>query len=245
MARMLVFYKEIGYPTNMRRERAVEIRAFDHDIGPIRVLIIDDCVILRQGIRLMLSKDDDFEVVGEADSEQSAIQLTKLLQPDIILLNNLFGKANGLNVAKQLLRSFPNIRIVLISGSDDESLLFDALRIGIYGYLHKTLSIEDVRKALRAAKRGERFLGKGQAITQLVAEFRRLIRENGRLCHGLSTLDVELVRLVSDGWSNKEIGEQLFWSEAQVKRKMQDIYRKLQVTDRAQAVAEALRQGLI
>ncbi|HEU5376393.1 MAG TPA: response regulator transcription factor [Ktedonobacteraceae bacterium] len=223
----------------------MEERAFDHDIGPIRVLIIDDCAILRQGIRLMLNKVDDFKVVGEADNEQSALQLIKVLQPDIILLNNLFGKANGLDVARQLLRSFPNIRIVLISGSDDKSLLFSALRIGVYGYVQKTLSIDDVLKAVRAAKRGERFLGKGQAITQVVMEFCRLTQEYGRLRLGLTALEVELVRLVSNGCSNKKIGEQLFWSEAQVKRKMQDIYRKLQVTDRAQAVAEAVRQGLI
>ena len=223
----------------------MEARAFDYDAIPIRVLIVDDCVILRQGIRLMLNKDNDFEVVGEAENEQSALRLTKMLHPDIVLLNNLLGTANGLNVAKQLLRSCPDVRIVLISGSDDESLLFHALRIGVYGYLQKTLSIEDVRKALRAAKRGERFLGKDQAITQLVMEFRRLTQEYSRLCRGLSALDIELVRLVSDGCSNKEIGEQLFWSEVQVKRKMQEIYRKLQVADRAQAVAEAMRQGLI
>lgn len=212
---------------------------------PIRVLLVDDCVILREGLRLMLHKHDDFEVVGEAENEQLALRLTRLLQPDTVLLNHLLGKANGLNVARQLLRSCPDVRIVLISGSDDESLLFHALRIGVYGYVHDTLSMEDVRKALRAAKRGERFLGTDQAITQLIVEFRRLTQEYGRLCRGLSALDVELVRLISDGCSNKKIGEQLFWSEVQVKRKMQDIYRKLQVADRAQAVAEAMRQGLI
>ena len=223
----------------------MEGRILDYDAVPIRVLIVDDCVILRQGICLLLNKDDDFKIVGEAENEQSALRLTKALQPDTVLLNNLFGKANGLNVAKQLLRSCPDVRIVLISGSDDESLLFHALRIGVYGYLHKTLSIGDVQKALRAAKRGERFLGKDQAITQLVMEFRRLTQENGRLCRGFTELDIDLVRLVSDGYSNREIGERLFWSEVQVKRKMQDIYRKLQVADRAQAVAEAMRLGLI
>lgn len=223
----------------------MEARVLDYDTFSISLLIVDDCAILRQGLRLLLRKDDDFEIVGEAESEQSALRLTKALQPDIVLLSTLLGTTNGLNVAKQLLRSCPDVRIVLISGSDDESLLFDALRIGVYGYLHKTLSIEDVRKALRAAKRGERFLGKDQAITQLVMEFRRLTQEYGRLCRGLTALDVELMRLVSDGYSNKEIGGRLFWSEVQVKRKMQDIYRKLQVADRAQAVAEAMRQGLI
>src|SRR5579863_6345523 len=107
----------------------MEGRALGYDAVPIRVLLVDDCVILRQGIRLLLNMDSDFEVVGEAENEQTALRLTKMLQPDTVLLNNLFGKAAGLNVAKQLLHSCPDARIVLISGSDDESLLFHALRI--------------------------------------------------------------------------------------------------------------------
>ncbi len=94
-------------------------------------------------------------------------------------------------------------------------------------------------------QRGERVLGESQAITQVVIEFHRLTKEQNRLCRGLSMREIELVRLAANGCTNKEIGKQLFWSEVQVKRKMQDVYRKLQVTDRAQAVAQALRQGLI
>jgi DNA-binding NarL/FixJ family response regulator len=94
-------------------------------------------------------------------------------------------------------------------------------------------------------RRGERILGESQAITQMVIEFRRLTTEQTRLYSGLSMAELELVQLVSKGYTNKEIGKQLFWSEIQVKRKMQNIYRKLQVTDRTQAVAEAIRQGLI
>jgi len=208
-------------------------------------MIVDDHVILRQGICVMLSEEGDFDVVGEAEQERAALLLATELQPDIALIDICLEAANGLDIAKQLLRSCPDIHIVLYGGSSNEKLLFDALRIGVHGFLQKTLSIDDLRRSLRAVQCGERVLGESQATTQVAIEFHRLTKEQNRLFRGLSTAEVELVRLVSNGCTNKEIGKQLFWSEIQVKRKMQDIYRKLQVTDRAHAVAEAMRHGLI
>jgi DNA-binding NarL/FixJ family response regulator len=223
----------------------METQMPEHGSVPIRVLIVADHVILRQGIRVMLQEEDDFEVVGETGTAKAVLPLTVELQPDIVLLDISMGTSNGLDVAKQLLLSSLSTRIVLFAGSDDEKLLLDALRVGVHGYLQKTASIDDLRKALRVVQRGEYVLSEPHAITQVVNEFQRLSKEHNRLSRGLSTKEIELVRLASKGCTNKEIGTQLYWSEVQVKRKMQDIYRKLQVTDRAQAVAEAMRQGLI
>jgi DNA-binding NarL/FixJ family response regulator len=211
----------------------------------IRILVVADHVILRQGIHMMLKEEDGFEVIGTAEDERAALALTTDLKPDIVLVDIGLEIGNGLAIAQQLLRSSPDSSIVLFAGPNDENLLFEALRIGVHGYLHKTLSIEDLRRALHSVQRGERVLGKSQAVTQVVIEFRRLSREQNRLKRGLTTMEIDLIRLASKGCTNKEIGKQHFWSEVQVKRKMQEIYRKLQVTDRAQAVAEAMRQGLI
>jgi len=213
--------------------------------APIRVLVVGDHVLLRQGIRVLLNEEQDFEVVGEADNEKVAVALTTELKPDIVLVDIALGTCGGLDVAKQLLRTSPETRLVLFAGSNDEQLLFDAVRVGVHGYLQKTLSIEDLRRALRAVKCGERVLGETQAVTQVVIEFHRLANEQNRLNWGLSTADIELVQLAAQGWTNKEIGKHMYWSEVQVKRKMQEVYRKLQVTDRAQAVAQAIRHGLI
>jgi DNA-binding NarL/FixJ family response regulator len=213
--------------------------------APIRVLVVDDHVILRQGIGVMLNQEDDFEVIGEAENERAAVSLTMELKPDIVLVDMFLETSSGLDIAKQLLRISPNTRIVLFAGSNDEKLLFEAIRVGVHGYLQKTLSIHDLQRALRAVHGGERVLGESQAVTQVVIEFHRLIKEQNRLNWGLDTKEIELMRLVSKGCTNREIGRQVYWSEVQVKRKMQDIYRKLQVTDRAQAVAEAMRHGLI
>jgi two-component system response regulator DevR len=211
----------------------------------IRVLVVADNVILRQGIHAMLDTEDDFEVVGEAEDEKTALALAMELQMDIILVDISLEATRRMDAIQQLLRSSPDIRVVLFAGSNDEQLLFDAIRIGVHGYLQRTLSIDDLRIALRAVQGGERVLGESQAITQVVCEFHRLAREQARLKRGLSTKEIEIISLASKGYTNKEIGNQLFWSEIQVKRKMQEIYRKLQVTDRAQAVAVAMRQGLI
>lgn len=230
---------------NQTRIEAMETQKAAHKNAPIRILVVDDHVILRQGIGVMLNQEDGFEVIGEAENERDALALTMELKPDIVLVDIFLETASGLDTAKQLLRISPNTRIVLFAGSNDEKLLFEAIRVGVHGYLQKTLSIDDLRRALHAVHCGERVLGESQAVTQVVIEFHRLTKEQNRLKWGLDMKEIELMRLVSKGCTNREIGRQVYWSEVQVKRKMQDIYRKLQVSDRAQAVAEAMRHGLI
>jgi DNA-binding NarL/FixJ family response regulator len=223
----------------------MEMQTSEPSSTPIRLLIVDDHAILRQGISLMVNEENDFEIVGEAGNGKAALSLAMELQPDIVLLDIFLGTSNGLDIAKQLLRSCPETRIVLFSGFDDEDFLFEAVRIGVHGFLKKTLSIDDLVSALRAVKQGERVLGEPRAITKVLEEFHQLTKVHNRLLFKLNTTEIELVRLASEGCTNREIGSKLYWSEVQVKRKMQDIYKKLEVTDRAQAVAEAMRNGLI
>jgi len=235
----------LQYLNQQARIEAMETHVVELKNAPIRIMVVDDHVILRQGIEMLLNQGDDFEVVGEAENEKVALSLNKELKPDIVLVDIALDHCSGMDIAKQLTRSSPGTRVVLYAGSNDEKQLFEAVRIGVHGYLQKTLSIDDLRRALRAVHCGERILGECRAITQKMIEFRRLAKEQNRLDWGLSSTEIECLQLASQGWTNKEIGKQLFWSEVQVKRKMQDIYRKLQVTDRAQAVAEGIRHGLI
>ncbi len=211
----------------------------------IRVLVVDDHEIVRKGLCTMLSEQEDFEVVGQAATGNAAVMLAKQLQPDIVLLDIFLGNANGLDIAQQLLRACPNIRIVIVTGMMDDGHLFRAMRLGVHGYLQKALPIDELLASLRSVYQGERVVGEPHAITQVLGEFERLTKEQERVRSGLSDIEIELVRLAAEGCSNKEIAARQFWSEVTVKRKMQDIYRKLQVTDRAQAVAEAMRMGLI
>ena len=212
---------------------------------PIRVLVVDDHEIVRKGLCAMLSEEEDFEVVGQTGLGNLAVTLAMQLQPDIVLLDIFLGAFNGLDIAQQLQRGCPKARIVVLTGHTEEGHLLRAMRIGVHGYLQKALPINELLTSLRAVYQGERVIGETRAITHVLSEFERLTKEQERIRSGLSDLEIELVRLAAEGCSNKEIASRQFWSEVTVKRKMQDIYRKLQVTDRAQAVAEVMRMGLI
>ena len=211
----------------------------------IRVLVVDDHELIRRGLSAVLGEQEDFQVVGQAGSGSAAVMLAKQVQPDIVLLDILLGNANGLDVAQQLQRACPDTRIVIVTGYTDDSYLLRAMRIGVHGYLPKELPAEEMLAALRSVYAGERVIGEARAITRVLHDYERLTREQERVRSGLTDLEIELVRLAAEGCSNKEIAARQFWSEVTVKRKMQDIYRKLQVSDRAQAVAEAMRMGLI
>jgi DNA-binding NarL/FixJ family response regulator len=211
----------------------------------IRVLVVDDHEVVRKGICMALAGEDDFTVVGQAATAHDAVTLAIELQPDIVLLDVFLGQSNGLDIAQQMQRGSPGTHIVVFTGMFDDEQLFRAMRVGAHGYLQKTTPLSEVITALRAVYRGERVISEPHAVTQILNEFSRLTRDQERTRSGLSELEIELVRLAAQGCSNKEIAARQFWSEVTVKRKMQDVYRKLQVTDRAQAVAEAMRMGLI
>ncbi len=220
-------------------------QAETHARARIRILLIDDHDVVRKGMYTILSEEEDFEVVGQADNGNEAIILARQFKPDIVLLDIFLGKTNGLDLAQQIQRASVDTRIVIFTGVADQDYLFRAMRIGVHGYLQKSLPLDDVLTALRAVYNGERVLGEPHAVTQVLTEFSRLTKEQERSRSGLTDIEIELVRLAAEGRSNKEIASRQFWSEVTVKRKMQDIYRKLQATDRAQAVAEAMRMGLI
>ncbi|MBV9709376.1 MAG: response regulator transcription factor [Ktedonobacteraceae bacterium] len=211
----------------------------------IRILVVDDHDVVRKGMCTILAEEKDFEVVGQANNSSEAITLARQLKPDIILLDIFLGRANGLDLAQQLQRASADTRIVIFTGVTEEDYLLRAMRIGVHGYLQKSLPLDEVLTALRAVYRGERVIGEQHAVTQVLSEFSRLTKEQERSRSGLTDLEIELIRQAAEGHSNKEIASHQFWSEVTVKRKMQDIYRKLQATDRAQAVAEAIRMGLI
>jgi DNA-binding NarL/FixJ family response regulator len=242
----LVLNEEVSVASETELAGPLPILPAPQEQRLIRVLVVDHYEVIRKGVSATLQEAADFVIAGEAGMGNEAVTLARLLRPDIVMLDVFLGtNNNGLDVAQQIMRACPGIHVVIFTAATDNEYLFRAMRIGVHGYLQKSLPLRDLLAALRSVYNGERVLGEAHSMTQILTEFSRLTKEQERSRSGLSDIEIELVRLAAEGCSNKEIAARQFWSEVTVKRKMQDIYRKLQVTDRAQAVAEAMRMGLI
>ncbi len=217
---------------------------------PIRIIIIDDHPIVRQGIASLLSNYREFVLVGEADNGVDGRELAQTAQPDVILLDIRMPGESGLETLNAILRQQPAARVLMLTSFDDEEYVMTALRSGAYGYVLKSVSDDQLVSAIRAVHRGEKVLS-SQVTEQVI---RRALTEPAPPARpaaapgSLPALDDEeiaILRLLVQGASNTEIGETLYMSQTTVKRKLRQIFETLHVQTRAQAAAEAVRQGLV
>lgn len=211
---------------------------------PIQVFLVDDHAIVRQGVRSVLSTQADIHVAGEADSASNLFAQLHAVSPDVILLDIRMPGQNGIEITQRLKREHTSAKILMLSTYEDEEFLFGALRAGADGYLLKSASPEVLADAIRQVHRGERLLSP-TLVTKLMHEFQELSKEKTRAESGLTEQELQVLQMVAAGETNKTIGEHLYWSEVTVKRKVQDILEKLGVANRAQAVAEGARRGLL
>jgi DNA-binding NarL/FixJ family response regulator len=210
----------------------------------IRVMIVDDHPIVRQGVRGVLANHPDIQVVGEADNAATLFAIVDSLKPDVILLDIRMPGQSGIEVTQRLKRDYPNIRVIILTTYDDDEYLFGALRAGAEGYMLKSASQESLADSIRQVARGERLLSP-DLVGKIMREFRNLANDKARAESGLTDQELQVLRMIAAGATNKEIAEKLYWSEVTVKRKVQDILEKMGVANRAQAVAEAGKRGLL
>jgi len=213
-------------------------------VTPIRVMIVDDHLVVRRGLCSMLADAEGVEIVGEASGGEEALKLTGSLCPDVMLLDIRMPGMNGLRLLRCFGERFPDLKVIILTNYDDEQLLLEAFRVGAYGYLLKNVSREDLLDALRSVHQGKRLLSP-DLMDSVLNQFVELGQKQVLDRVGLSSRDIDLLELVAEGATNKEIAERLYWSETTVKRKLSDVFQKLDVSDRAQAVAVAMRLGLI
>jgi DNA-binding NarL/FixJ family response regulator len=211
---------------------------------PIRVLLVDDHPIVRQGVRSVLANHPDIEVVGEADSANTLFASLDTAKPNVILLDIRMPGPNGIEITQRLKREHPEIKVIVLSTYDEDEFLLGALRAGAEGYLLKSASAQVLASAVRQVGQGERLLSP-QLVSKLMREFQDMAKEKARSDSGLADQELQVVRMIAAGATNKEIAEKLYWSEVTVKRKVQDILEKMGVANRAQAVAEAAKRGLL
>jgi DNA-binding NarL/FixJ family response regulator len=210
----------------------------------VRVMVVDDHQVVREGVISMLKAADEIEVVGQAANAAEAIQEAKALKPDVILLDIRLPGVSGWEACRTLTAELPQTHVIMLTSFEDEDYLLKALRAGARGYLLKTASHEEIVDAVRSVTRGERLLS-APMVDKLVSRFSELAREMERLETGMDEDELQILRQLSRGATNAEIALETNWSEVSVKRKLQAIFDKLGVQDRTSAAVEAVRRGLI
>lgn len=210
----------------------------------IRVLLADDHPVVRQGLHSLLSNYEDIEVVGEVEQGSDIVEYVRSLHPDVVLLDIRLPGVDGIAVTRQLRRENPDTRIIILTTYDDDEYLIGALSAGAHAYLLKSASRETLTASIRAVASGERLLTP-RLMSKVLRHFEDLARREARHASGLTDEELQVLTHVAAGWSNEAIAERMHWSEVTVKRKVHDILTKLRVSNRTQAVAKAIRNGLI
>jgi DNA-binding NarL/FixJ family response regulator len=214
------------------------------DSDKIRVLIADDHPLYRDGMHGLLDSVPDTEVLGEAASGEEAIALAENLQPDVILMDIKMPGINGLQAMREILNTSPHIRILIVSMLEDDDSVFAAMRAGARGYVPKGANQAEMLRAIRAVANGEAIFGPG--IAQRLIGFFSASRPamQSRLFPELTERESEVLALIAQGHTNQEIAEELVLSLKTVRNHVSNIFNKLQVADRAQAIIRARDAGL-
>lgn len=211
---------------------------------PVRILIVDDHPIVRQGITSLLSNYEEFSVVGQADNGRDALRFVQEEAPDVVLLDIRMPGESGLDILKQIQKRQPQTKVLMLTSFDDDEYVMGALREGAQGFVLKSVSDEMLVHAIRGVSRGERVLS--PQVTERVVQ--ALLSEESEFEPGVVTFDDDerrILHMLTEGASNVDIGEALYISISSVKRKLRTIFDKLDVESRAEAAAEAVRRGVV
>jgi len=202
----------------------------------IKVLLVDDHPVVREGLRGMLSGEDDLQIVAEASGAAEAVAAVRKHHPDVVLMDLRMPGADGVEATARVLAQRPQTKVVVLTTYETDSDILRAVEAGAAGYLLKDASRQDLAQAIRAAARGETVLAPSVAA-KLVSRMRAPV--------DLSPREIEVLRLVARGHTNAEIGRELFISEATVKTHLLRTFGKLGVSDRTAAVTSALERGIL
>jgi DNA-binding NarL/FixJ family response regulator len=213
-----------------------------------RVLIADDQAVFRRGLHVVLSTEADIEVVAEAEDGEEAVAKAEEMAPDVVLMDVRMPRVNGIEAARRIRRTLPSTKILMLTVSDEEEDLFEAIKAGANGYLLKEISVEEVAAAIHSAMQGESRISPSMAA-KLLNEFNTLAKvaaEREQLpAPVLTARELEVLKLVARGMSNKDVADELFISENTVKNHVRNILEKLHLHSRMEAVMYAVRKRLL
>lgn len=215
---------------------------------PIRVLVVDDQTLVRDGLITMLKLTPAVEVVGSAADGADAIQAAQSLKPDIVLMDLRMPRTDGVEATRRIVGSLPDTRVIVLTTYADDASVFAALQAGARGYLTKEANLEEITRAIKTVAAGDALLDPSvqRRLLETVAGGRPPRRDGAGepFPDGLTQREVDVLRCIAEGLSNQEIAERLHVSEATVKTHINNIFSKADLRDRGQAVAYAFRQGL-
>jgi two-component system response regulator NreC len=212
----------------------------------VKILVVDDHAIVREGVRMILAKESDLEVVGEAGDGAQALELTERVHPDVVIMDISMPGMGGVEATQTLRNKYPDVQVLALTMHEDESYVFQLLRAGAAGYVLKRAAAQDLVQAVRAAAKGEAFLYPSVA-RKVVEDYLRRVEtgEERERYDGLTSREKEILTLIAQGLSNQQIAEKLFISIKTVQTHRAHILEKLGLHDRTELVRYAIRKGLI
>lgn len=214
----------------------------------IRIMLVDDQRLMREGLRTILELEDDLQVVAEGEDGQAALDGYAAAMPDVVLMDIRMPRLDGVEATRRLCQQWPQARVIILTTFDEDALVFDGLRAGALGYLLKDVSGQELAEAIRKVAAGGALIEPSIA-RKVLAEFARMAvpaRPSAEPTgESLSEREQEILKLVAHGNNNRQIASQLFLAEGTVKNYISTIFDKLHVTDRTQAALRARELGLL
>jgi DNA-binding NarL/FixJ family response regulator len=210
---------------------------------PVRIVVVDDQALFRTGLARLLNEDPRIDVIGQAEDGASAVEIVARVHPDVVLMDLKMPNLDGIEATRRMLAANPSVRVLILTSFDADTSIIQALKAGAAGYVLKDSQAEAIISSILAVMSGERVMA--SAVAQRVLDMLTGSTTPKEFYDGLTTREVEILKLLASGMANKQIAYKLGISEKTVRNHVSNMYEKLQIFDRAQAVLYAVRKGLI
>jgi DNA-binding NarL/FixJ family response regulator len=210
---------------------------------PVRIVVVDDQALFRSGLARLLNEDPRIEVVGQAEDGQAAVELLASVEPDVVLMDLKMPRLDGIEATRRILADHPDVRVLILTTFDADTSIIQALKAGAAGYVLKDSQAEAIVSSILAVMSGEKVMA--SAVAKRVLDMLTGTTTPKEFYDGLTVREIEILKLLASGMANKQIAYKLRISEKTVRNHVSNMYEKLQIFDRAQAVLYAVRKGLV